>query len=30
MDKHIRFAVTGASSSAESYGYLEVRAVAVQ
>ena len=30
MDKHIRFALTGAGSSAESCGYLEVRAVAAQ
>ena len=30
MDKHIRFALTCAGSSAESCRYLEVRAVAAQ
>ena len=29
VDKHIRFALTGAGSSDESRGYVDVRAVAV-
>ena len=29
MDKHIRFAFTGAGSSYGSHGYVEVKAVAV-
>ena len=29
VDKHIRFALTGAGSSYESHGYVEVKAVAV-